>query len=324
MKFDSPLFDRIRVKPDAGPRAQARRAVLRLEGCGNTATHRAPKGRLRENEYWRFCLDHVREYNHSYNYFAGMSDDAVIASTRRTPSPAIARPGRWAPAARQAGAGDFGPQARAGPVQHVPRVRRGGANWRANARAPSRAHGAQRRAQGAARARPRGGRRQAEIKARFKVLVKRHHPDANGGDRALRGQAARDHPGLQLSEIDRARCSALEPPARPGSAITPPQRFPAPCRARAARRSRRSASRTTPSSARAERVGELADRPRQPDQHAERRRLELALDDQRRQRQQVAGRQAEHRAGREQQRRRRCVCGIASSARGLAQQRPAR
>ena len=28
------------------------------------------------------------------------------------------------------------------------------------------------------------GADKAEIKARFKVLVKRHHPDANGGDRA--------------------------------------------------------------------------------------------------------------------------------------------
>ncbi len=25
----------------------------------------------------------------------------------------------------------------------------------------------------------------AEIKARYKLLVKRHHPDANGGDRSL-------------------------------------------------------------------------------------------------------------------------------------------
>ena len=33
--------------------------------------------RLREGEYWRFCLEHVRQYNHSYNYFAGMSDEAV-------------------------------------------------------------------------------------------------------------------------------------------------------------------------------------------------------------------------------------------------------
>ena len=28
------------------------------------------------------------------------------------------------------------------------------------------------------------GADKAEIKAKFKVLVKRHHPDANGGDRA--------------------------------------------------------------------------------------------------------------------------------------------
>jgi DnaJ-class molecular chaperone len=28
----------------------------------------------------------------------------------------------------------------------------------------------------------------AEIKARFKELVKRHHPDANGGDRASEDQ----------------------------------------------------------------------------------------------------------------------------------------
>ena len=31
--------------------------------------------------------------------------------------------------------------------------------------------------------RPGGGRRSHQIKARFKELVKRHHPDANGGDK---------------------------------------------------------------------------------------------------------------------------------------------
>src|ERR1043165_10279957 len=77
MKFDSPLFDRIRVKPGEDRRARAEGPCCDWKGCGNTATHRAPKGRMRENEYWRFCLDHVREYNHSYNYFAGMTDDAV-------------------------------------------------------------------------------------------------------------------------------------------------------------------------------------------------------------------------------------------------------
>jgi DnaJ-class molecular chaperone len=29
------------------------------------------------------------------------------------------------------------------------------------------------------------GADKVEIKARFKILVKRHHPDANGGDRAM-------------------------------------------------------------------------------------------------------------------------------------------
>ena len=51
--------------------------MLRLAGMRERATHRAPKGRHREREYWRFCLDHVREYNQSYNFFSGMSDDAV-------------------------------------------------------------------------------------------------------------------------------------------------------------------------------------------------------------------------------------------------------
>ena len=48
-----------------------------MAGLHAPATHRAPKGREHANEYWRFCLDHVREYNNSYNFFAGMSDDAV-------------------------------------------------------------------------------------------------------------------------------------------------------------------------------------------------------------------------------------------------------
>src|SRR6516164_5969582 len=77
MKFDSPLFDRIRVKPDEDRRLRTELPSCEWPGCAHAATHRAPKGRTQEREYWRFCLDHVREYNHSYNFFAGMSDDAV-------------------------------------------------------------------------------------------------------------------------------------------------------------------------------------------------------------------------------------------------------
>ena len=77
MKFDSPLFDRIRVKPSEDRRARPEGPCCDWKGCANAATHRAPKARPRENEHWRFCIEHVREYNHSYNYFAGMSDAAV-------------------------------------------------------------------------------------------------------------------------------------------------------------------------------------------------------------------------------------------------------
>src|SRR6202034_3292718 len=77
MNTNSPLFDRIRVKPDKDRRQRAELPGCQWPGCGAPATHRAPKGRLRASEYWRSCLEHVREYNNSYNFFAGMSDDAV-------------------------------------------------------------------------------------------------------------------------------------------------------------------------------------------------------------------------------------------------------
>src|ERR1700752_4383402 len=82
MSSDSPLFDRIRVKPDQDRRLRAQHPPCEWPGCARAATHRPPKGRLREKEYWRFCLDHVREYNHSYNFFAGMSTDDIAKYQR--------------------------------------------------------------------------------------------------------------------------------------------------------------------------------------------------------------------------------------------------
>ncbi len=80
MNFDSPLFDRIRIRPSCDePRREAREPACESVGCAATGLYRAPKGRGQEGQYWRFCLDHVRAYNQSYNYFAGMSDAAVAA-----------------------------------------------------------------------------------------------------------------------------------------------------------------------------------------------------------------------------------------------------
>ena len=44
-------------------------------GCAAPAIHRAPKARNRLNDYYWFCLDHIREYNRSWNYCAGMTDN---------------------------------------------------------------------------------------------------------------------------------------------------------------------------------------------------------------------------------------------------------
>lgn len=179
MKFDSPLFDRIRVKPAHDRRAATAGPKCEWAGCSDKGTHRAPKGRNRENQYWRFCLQHVREYNQSYNFFAGMSDDAVMAYqkdalTGHRPTWKMGTGnGRMRPDARTFGThGD--------PFGLFSEGLRAEQQTRAEATRPVR--NAERKALDTLgleiSATP------LQVKARFKELVKRHHPDANGGDRS--------------------------------------------------------------------------------------------------------------------------------------------
>src|SRR5450759_2424697 len=79
MTSDSPFFDSIRVKPSKDRRPKIGGPACEWHGCKEKGTNRAPKGRNTENQYWRFCIKHVREYNQSYNFFSGMSDAAVMA-----------------------------------------------------------------------------------------------------------------------------------------------------------------------------------------------------------------------------------------------------
>jgi hypothetical protein len=191
MKLDSPIFDRIRVKPGEDRRIRTDCPVCDWPGCHGPATHRAPKGRLREGEYWGFCLDHVREYNHSYNYFAGMSDDAVAryqkeAVTGHRPTWKIGVNGRHAgPAA--ADTSRFGPEfAGAADPFGIFHDFGPGARWRPAGDSPASegrtVRNAERKALDALGLE--SGASSTDIKSRFKLLVKRHHPDANGGDRS--------------------------------------------------------------------------------------------------------------------------------------------
>ena len=47
------------------------------KGCRAAGRHKAPRGRGRDGQFYVFCLEHVRQYNASYNYFDGMNDAEV-------------------------------------------------------------------------------------------------------------------------------------------------------------------------------------------------------------------------------------------------------
>ena len=190
MRTNSPLFDRIRVKPDQDRRLRAELPGCQWPGCDAPATHRAPKGRLRASEYWRFCLEHVREYNNSYNFFAGMSDDAIAkyqkeAITGHRPTWKMGSIGGQR-AAKRDRAGVRGEWETNDPFSLFGEA---GARWSSQAKRVAEGRtvlNAQRRALGVLGLE--ADAKRTDIKSKFKVLVKRHHPDANGGDRTSEEQ----------------------------------------------------------------------------------------------------------------------------------------
>jgi DnaJ domain len=180
MKLDSKYFDCVRVRPDHEKVVREQAPLCQWRGCTAAGLYRAPRGRGREGQYHLLCLDHVREFNASYNYFSGMSNAEVEAYQKD--SLTGHRP-TW-----KVGANSWAHGTRDG-LHHADGLGRGFSdphaffNWRDTR------SGEQRRtlkplelkslealdlAKGAER---------HEIKARFKQLVKRHHPDANGGDK---------------------------------------------------------------------------------------------------------------------------------------------
>jgi hypothetical protein len=124
----------------------------------------------------------VRQFNASYNYFDGMSNaeveayqkDSVIGHRPTWKAGANA----WAHGTRHGGSGaETGGSATNDPHAFF--------SWRSGR--PREAQEARRplkplEAKALDSLNLPGTATQAEIKSRFKVLVKRHHPDANGGD----------------------------------------------------------------------------------------------------------------------------------------------
>ena len=187
MKLDSKFFDRLRVKPDAARLVRDACPSCEWQGCAEPGLYPAPKGRGQEGQYQRFCLEHVREYNKSYNYFAGMPDEDVAKHQK---DDAIGHRPTWFVGVNSSARNRL---TRSG-------ERRNGFAYRFTTHDPFGLFGAkpaQATNQASEPVRPiRKAERKClrqlnledsatkvEIKARFKDLVKRHHPDLNRGDR---------------------------------------------------------------------------------------------------------------------------------------------
>ena len=174
-----------RFAPDAsgGDRSRGEDSLRGCDhpGCAADGVHRAPRSRDTLDSYYWFCLEHARSYNAAWNFFAGMKRSEIE---------------------------DY---LHADLTWHRPTWPLGGdvrmnAAWKGDAVAdPFRLFGA--RAAGGSGAAadnypetPAGGREAlailnlstsasaGEIKARYKELVKRLHPDVNGGDRQAEDQ----------------------------------------------------------------------------------------------------------------------------------------
>ena len=57
--------------------------ICMAKGCSEVATYPAPKNRHQLRSYIWFCLDHIRCYNRSWNYYDGLEGDALEAEIRR-------------------------------------------------------------------------------------------------------------------------------------------------------------------------------------------------------------------------------------------------
>ncbi len=143
--------------------------------CSGEGLHRAPRSPDELNDYYWFCLDHVRDYNAHWDFFAGMSQGEIDAFRQ---SDVTGHRPTWPVGARQ----------RFGRVWNVDRLRDlfgvfGADDAGEPSHAPAqRAVTAERDALAVLNLGHAATR--SEIKTRFKDLVKRHHPDVNGGDKA--------------------------------------------------------------------------------------------------------------------------------------------
>jgi hypothetical protein len=165
----------IRIRPDR-PRAEPVTRMCEAPDCIAAGECRVPKSRAQLNEYYWYCTAHARAHNEAWDYFKDMDDtdiqrfrDEAILGHRPT----------WPLGKRAA-------RARTGqmPLEGLG-DRHGLFAGDADETQPRRPERQLTRLQAMAMDTLQLAHNATliEIKARYKELVKRFHPDANGGDR---------------------------------------------------------------------------------------------------------------------------------------------
>ena len=162
-------------------RVEGARAKCAVPGCDAPGEFKAP---LQPANFdgpgsWRFlCLDHVREHNSEYNYFEGMSPDEIS----RAQSPLAG----WERASRPFAANGADPAPKwsdfADPLDAIT----GRFTHLREAAKPSRFSKEERRALSVLGLGDDADRH--AIRQRYSNLVRRYHPDKNGGDRTHEGK----------------------------------------------------------------------------------------------------------------------------------------
>ena len=149
-------------------------------GCDAGGDFRAPRSRLELNCYYWFCLEHVRAYNAAWNYYAGMNEAEIEAEIRHDTTwqrPTWKLGERHGPAYEARMRDPFRLY-----EDNTGRARQQRRNGSAGHESSARVASAREQALAVFDMDP--PFTQISLKARYKVLVKMHHPDAHGGDKA--------------------------------------------------------------------------------------------------------------------------------------------
>jgi hypothetical protein len=159
--------------PKDKPRAGAALRSCDHPGCGGHGEYRAPKSPKALNDYYWFCLDHVRAYNAAWDFYAGLAPDEIERMLRMDTT--WQRP-TWPLGTLSGGRFRFNPERVRDPFDFfADDMERPRHSDNANPSAE----------QKAMRVMDLTWPLTLEkLKARYKELCKLHHPDTNGGDKA--------------------------------------------------------------------------------------------------------------------------------------------